>query len=112
MFNSKSASLNRIDLIKSQLKASSIPSTASLIKLTPSNTQSRFSGGTSDILPLERKKASFEAWKISTRPLVLRGRQKMYFNIIIIIRYNGSDYENIQVILEFKILIKQENIVT
>jgi acyl-CoA oxidase len=46
---------NRLELIKNQL--SNVPE---LLKLTPSNTQSRLSGGTSHILPNERKKASFD----------------------------------------------------
>jgi acyl-CoA oxidase len=54
-----STSLNRLDLLKNQLKNQTKTNVPELIKLTPSNKESRTSGGTSDILPAERKKASF-----------------------------------------------------
>jgi flavocytochrome c len=45
---------NRLTLVKNQL--SNAPA---LLNLTPSNTQSKFSGGTANVLPEERKQASF-----------------------------------------------------
>ena len=54
-----STSLNRLDLLKNQLKNQTKTNVPELIKLTPSNKESRTSGGTADILPAERKKASF-----------------------------------------------------
>ena len=47
-------SLNRISLLKNQL------SNQDLLKLTPSDKSSKYSGGTAHILPAERKKASFD----------------------------------------------------
>lgn len=56
--------LNRLDLIKNQLKhklneelKKNVPE---LIKLVPSEIQSRVSGGTSHILPRERAKTKFD----------------------------------------------------
>jgi len=53
--------LKRIELVRNQLKHSSpkCPNVPELLKLTPSNTQSRVSGGTSHILPQERAKSNF-----------------------------------------------------
>ena len=53
--------LKRIELVRNQLKHSSpkCPNVPELLKLTPSNTQSRVSGGTAHILPQERAKSKF-----------------------------------------------------
>ena len=56
----QSSNLNRVNLIKSQLKqAPTGKNVPALLKFTPSPTESLTSGGTSHILPEERKKASF-----------------------------------------------------
>jgi flavocytochrome c len=51
---------NRLNLIKNQLG-----NAPELLKLTPSNTQSKLSGGTSHLLPEERKKVSFNVEELT-----------------------------------------------
>jgi acyl-CoA oxidase len=53
--------LNRIELVKNQLSTTTQQTNQKqYIKLTPSEVSSKFSGGTSHILPNERKKATFK----------------------------------------------------
>jgi flavocytochrome c len=56
----KFSAINRLSLVKNQLsnsdRSKNVPE---LLKLTPSNTQSKLSGGTADILPKERAKSKF-----------------------------------------------------
>ncbi len=56
----QATSLNRLSLVKIQLNSTPQKNVLPLLKLTPSNAPSRTSGGTADILPAERKKASFD----------------------------------------------------
>lgn len=52
---------DRVEIKKNQLSSKTVPSNQKeYIKLTPSDTSSKYSGGTSHILPNERKKATFK----------------------------------------------------